>query len=280
MRRHAPSRGARRTEAGIALGGGVSGASACAAVRPLALNERMPTAGLVTFTLLRSASSDRAGRTLGSAPDSTGSLVAITTWGAMKLSGPGVGGCAAGVSGQCRGCTLYRLREHDQRRARQHRRREHGISHAHEKAQGSHDGDEDPVPPNDLARPRRFSACPLIWPPPESSAPHPAWRRMRANIWLPGNRQPHPASRRRGARWGAGCPRAQTLAFPDPAHTDHGRSGDRAAQPSRVIAAARDGASRSRCDMAATGSGQGMASSGSSNAIATSSAGSCARSIR
>ena len=84
VRQHAPGRGARRSDVGgVALGGGVSGGLCLRSGPAIGANERMPTAGLVTFTLLRSASSDIAGLTLGSAPDSTGSLLAITTWAAM-----------------------------------------------------------------------------------------------------------------------------------------------------------------------------------------------------
>ena len=52
------------------------------------------------------------------------------------------------------------------------------------------------------------------------------------------------------------------------------------AQASNFIAAVSGGAIRSRDDMAATGSGHGMASAGSSKAIDTSSEGSCGRSMR
>src|ERR1700722_7854208 len=48
----------------------------------------------------------------------------------------------------------------------------------------------------------------------------------------------------------------------------------------RPSAAASDRAARSRSDISVTGSGHGMASSGSSNAIDTSWAGSCGRSMR
>jgi len=66
------------------------------------------------------------------------------------------------------------------------------------RAQSSHDADENPVPPRDWTDLRRFSACWLIRPPPESPAPHPVWSRMRTMVWLVGKRQPHATCRRRG----------------------------------------------------------------------------------
>ncbi len=58
------------------------------------------------------------------------------------------------------------------------------------------------------------------------------------------------------------------------------RPGDLSRQASTASAAAREPAARSRADTSAGGRGHGMARSGSSNAMATSSRGSCGRSMR
>ena len=65
-----------------------------------------------------------------------------------------------------------------------------------------------------------------------------------------------------------------------PARREPGAPGQRLAYASVFSAVASDGATRSRGDIMATGSGHGIASSGSSKAIDTSSAGSCGRSMR